>query len=102
MTRILLLTLALCCPAASATAPGEVISITATAQIPGGELVTACNRLVVMNPALASCHAPWRTVYYSARPDALLNGCLVRRIVDGVVVDGIQDTDGGLIPLEGG
>jgi hypothetical protein len=79
---------------------GTAISITATAQIPGGELVTASARVIVINPAL------WRSMprlvtLYSSKPTAMLNGCLVRRIVGGVTQDGIQTTSGELFPLEG-
>jgi len=79
------------------TAPGTVITITATAQVPGGELVTASTQVIIVNPALWRDVPLWRP-FYSARSDPLLNGGPVRRIMDGQLVDGIQVSDGSLFP----
>ena len=95
---------------AGVTKPGEVIEVYAYVYSTNAAAATAHASMVVVNPALWR-DLPRLTPFYSpgiwvrrgkVRFDPLLNGCLVRRLVNGVVVDGVQTIGGGLFPLEGG
>lgn len=76
------------------TPPGTVIAIHAEAHGSGftSEAVGYC---VVLSPV-------WRDEpVYAARPDRLLNGMLVRRLVDGRTFDGVQLADGTMLGERG-
>jgi len=78
------------------TPPGTVITLEATAQVPGGELVTAHCELIVIKPG-----AGWpKCVRCITGYDKLADGLMVEREVDGKLVRGVQERDGGLFGVE--
>lgn len=100
-TLLIALLLLACLPAQADTPPpGTVVVICCWVQTEDGTWTQHCDYMIVVSPAYRD-----RPVY-SAKPDPLLNGMLVRRIVWVAgwyrVIEGIQTVDGGLFPLNGG
>ncbi len=80
--------------------PGTVLTICASFTWPDGRVEVYCECIVVKSPVYQE-----RAVY-SAKPDPLLNGMKVRRIVwvgqGSITYEGIQTVDGGIFPSSGG
>jgi hypothetical protein len=94
-TLLIALLLLGCLPVSADTPPpGTVVVMCCWVQTPDGVWTQYCEIIVIKSPAYRD------TPVYSAKPDPLLNGMLVRRMVwvgaGYVTYEGIQTTSGRL------